>query len=625
MANRLQKIPRLVYTPGVAAVAARPPYCVTRQVVGSASGGLFGGFLSGGEGDVDAFGYQPTGATPEGWSGATSQGGQVNSYSAMRPVTRAVQQCYPGVPGRLAVPARLDQYDNLGWSAGGRTVDQVPDAGFFRCILPPSPVGVQVGLSGRLFQHAYAGMRHSLVARRGAFSIVESGSTVFGPGVLPASAAVEIRRQGGTVTYWVNDLMVYESAVPSSGEAYGGALLYSVVDYADSPQIGEAAIPVEFSARMPPLLAAISEVAGHNFMRGRLPGIHLDAELVPVKGVIRFAAELPQLVAAISSAAGINWMVSDMPRLGLHATLSTVEEMPSSMVAVLPNLILTSKLAQGNSVSFAAKVPLLIAAIATAPYNRVQAQLPLRLSANIGQPYMPDGETDGSDASFLNDTAQLETALLLLAMDFLDVSSTEASLTFILELSGFDSLEVSGDGSIGWVIELLAMEQVAIISRAQTARQQALQYAVNFMTGALTTYRDFDFLGFTYDDGDAYAWRKDGLYRIGGDGVGGSVINALVDFGATDYSDAHCKRMANAFVGVRSDGDCYLRLCVDDGPERVYKLIGEGPQKRAQLAKGVTGRTWNVRLELTEASYAQVDNVELEVGVSQRRSSGRRT
>lgn len=616
MANRLQKTPRLVYVPAVQAVPARAPYCITRQVTGNSSGWFFFGDTS----DADA--YQPIGEIPEGWSGVKLDG-YGTSYSSLRPVTRTEQVCYPGVIGSPAVAARMDQLDHVGWNAGGRSVDQVPNDGYFQCTLPSSPVGVQVGLCGRALQYNYADMQHSLVARRGAFSIVEAGFTVFGPGVLPAAARVEIRRVSGVVTYWVNGVQVYESAVPSSGEAYAGVLLYSVGDFVDSPGIESTIAPVSFAAQLPALVAAISDVGGQNFMLGRLPAIHLNAQLDPVIGVVSFAAQLPRLVAAISDVGGINRMLGALPPLTLTATLGPAEEMPNSMIAILPPPILSTVGLAGQSISFSAQLPSMIAAIADVPFNRVVATMPTRLMANIVEPYMPVGDTDGSDAMFVDETAVLETALLLIAMDSLEASSTQAVLTLILELSGFDSLGVSSDASIGWVVEMLALEQVAIVSRAGAARQQALQYAVNFMTGALTTYRDFDFLGFTYDDGHAYAWRTDGLYRLGVEGNGSEVVNALVDFGASDYGDAHKKRMAMAFIGVRTDGDCYLRLCADSGTEQVYRLIGTEPQKRAALAKGVDGRTWNVRLELTDATYASVDNIELEIGVSQRRGYGR--
>ncbi len=614
MANRLQKTPRLVYVPAVPAVPTRPAYCITRQVTGSSSGLNFSGASSGG--------YQPTGQIPDGWSGISDPNGYGTSYSPFKPVTRTERVCYPAVPGRAAVPARMDQFDSIGWNGGGRSISPVPNEGYFRCTLPPSPIGVQVGLSGRTFQHVYSGMRHSIVARREEYSIVEFGATVFGPAALPAGAVVEIRRSLGVVTYLINDEPVYQSAVLSSGEAYGGVVLYSVVDYVDSPQIGSTIPAIEFSASLPAMVAAISDVDDVSWMQGRLPALQFSAQLDRVRGVIEFSAQLPAMVAAISDVPDVAWMKGELPALRFQASMGPIEEIPSSMVAVLPPPIFTAKLQTGNDIQFSATLPAMISAIGEVPFNRVDTIIPLRLVANIGEPYMPEGESDGSDAMFVNEEAVLETALIMIAMESIGVASAEATLTMVLELASVDSVGIADQASIGWIIEMLAHENVAVFSKAESAKQQALQYAVNYMTGALTTYRDFDFLGFTFDDGQAYAWRKDGLYRLGVET--GEVINALVDFGASDYGDAHQKRMAMAFVGVRTDGECYLRLCTDDGPERIYKLVGGSPQSRAVLAKGVSGRTWNVRLELTDASYASVDNIELEVGVSQRRGYGRR-
>lgn len=615
MANRLQKTPRLVYTPAVPAVAPTAPYCTLVPVKNQSSIALSGGSSSGSSTSTWR-------DIPPGYNGISDPSGYGTSVpSPFRPMSGSQKVCTPGKPGKPAVPSRIDQSDNFGWNGGGRSVAQIPDNGYFRCTLPASPVGVQVGLAGRLFQHTYSEMRHSLVARRDAFTVVELGATVFGPDYLPPASVIEIRRSGGLVRYLVNGEQVYQSAAPSSGEVYAGTVLYSVIDYVDSPAIGSTIVPSVFSTKMPPLLAAISDVGGQSFMLGRLPEIQLNATLSTVKGLMYVSAALPALIAAISTAGGVSWMRSELPALGLRATLGPVEEMPSNMIAVLPPPILTAALISGQSLSFSAQIPAMVAAIADVPYSRVIANLPSRLIANIVEPYMPTGDTDGSDAAYMSDTATLETALLLIAMDSLEVASTDATLTFILELSGLDSMSIGSDASIGWVVEMLAMEQVAVLSRASSAKQQAIQYAVNFMTGALTTYRDFDFEGFTYDDGNAYAWRKDGLYRIG---AGNEVISALADFGATDYTDAHLKRIATAFIGVRTDGECYVRMCADEGAERVYKLIGGGNQKRADLGKGVSGRYWNVRLEVTDASYATVDNIELEVGVTQRRGYGRR-
>lgn len=660
MANRLLKSMVARYVPGVRAVAARPAYCETFGR-GPSSGGLslaFGNSSSagqGGQGGLGDFINQAVASYNEEWIPGSSayESSQIRqyleaTYDAMvkygagvavsippsagvpgsqfsgRSKNSKVTVCYVAVPGVVGSPARVDYSDNFGWNGGARSRTPISEAGYFRCTLPASPAGVMVGFSARTLYHTYSALTHVLAARRDSFTVVESGTTVFGPQALAPGAVFEVQRRHGQVNYLVNGVLVYQSAVPLVGEVYGASVLYSAADYVDSPQIGILEVPQVFIADFPGLVAVISDTLDYQFMDGHLLPILLTAQLDPVPGVNRFYAELPAMVCAISDVADYNFVRAELPAITSQAVLGLIEEQINAFLGVLPPPVLSCIGRQGVSVQFSAALPLAFAAADIASYSRIQATIPVRLITTIIEPYMPDGEIDGGDSLVGLDWSAIESALLLVAMDSLDVASSAAELVLVLELAGMDTLGFGDDASLGQILELLAMEQVAIISRAEAARQQALQYAVNYMTGALTTYRDFDFLGFTYDDGDAYAWRSDGLYRLGGEDAESSVVRALVDFGASDYGDAHLKRMATAFVGVRSDGDCYLRLRADDGPERVYKLIGGEPQKRAILAKGVRGRAWNVRLELTDASYASVDNIELEIAASQRRGYGRR-
>lgn len=614
MPNRLGKLQKLVYVPAVTPIAARDAYCVTKKLPQSYSGTR----LSGGGSSAP---IQPSGDTASFAGDFLSKFPGSYGYSPYSPTFITIKVCYPAVAGRAGSPARIDVLDNFGWDAGARSIAQVANSGYFRAQLPISPVGVQVGFCRKGFASNYSEMTHSLIARRDQYTVVEAGSQVFGPAALPASSVFEVRRAGGTVKYLVNDDVVYESAVPSSGEVYGGALLYSTTDFVDEPEIGTLETPIAFAMELPSMVVAISDDADYNAALLETAPMQLLAVLDAVPGDIQFSATLPAMVCAISQGAVYNAVSVEIPAFTLHATLGRIEEVPNSFIAVTPPLVVSATLHCGPALECAISLPFAFVAADIATYNRVDAVLPLRLGINTREAYLPSDMVDGSDALAATDQHGLEFAMLLVAMDSLDVSGS-ADLVVVLELSGLDSLGLSDSTSIGSIIEMLAMEQVSIMGHAGAARQQALQYAVNYLTGALTTYQDFDFLGFTHHEGQAFGWRKDGLYRIGVESE--ETMRLLVDFGATDYAEARLKRAAMGFVGVRTDGECYLRITADDGIERVYKLIGNGNQKRATLAKGVESRYWNVRLELTDASFATVDNVELEVGVTQRRSFSRR-
>lgn len=622
MANRLSKLQPLIYVPAVSAVTARAAYCV-----GGTSRRSFSGFgLSGGGHSSVQPGGEDTSLTADTVALLKSGYSAIkvpDNYSPYAPTAVSDKVCFPAVPGRAAAPARYDYVGNFGWNAGARSVAQVPPSGYFRGTLPPSPVGVQIGLCGRSFGHTYSEMQHSVVVRRDQLTVVELGSTVFGPITVPPSTVIEVRRQGGVVTYSANGAVVYTSTVPSAGERYAGTVVYSPGDYVDSPSIGTVIAPVNFAANQPSLVAAIADVSDHNIVRSAVPPLMLTAQLDLVTGAIRFKADLPAMVSAISTDTKANWMRGELQPSAFSATLSQVEELPNGFIVVIPPMLLTTRGMAGQALSFSAELPFAFAAANIASYNRMNAYFPLRITTKTQIPYFPADVVEGSDAALAYDSHTLESALLLLAYDSLDLSGS-AELVVVIELSGMDGANLGDTASIGSLVEMLAMEQVAIVSKTSTAQQQALQYAVNYITGALTTYKGFDFSGFTYHDGRAYAWRSDGLYGIGGGDDNGSAIQALVDFGTTDYGDALLKRAESAYLGVRTDGECYLRIYADDKAERVYKLVGDGNERRALLAKGVTSRFWSVRLEMTDATFATVDNLEVRVGLSQRRTISRR-
>lgn len=601
MANRLQKTPIAVYTPAVTPIPERPAYCVTERVFAS---------------------YQNASVPPSDPAPGTGVSWPV---FVLRPVYRTVTTCYPRIVGRPGSPARTDYYSNAGWNAGARSISTVPENGFFRCVLPSTLSGVQIGFTDAAFDHTYAHMSHALVARATGYTIIEAGHDVTAEAPLPAGAEVEIRRTGGVVTFLINGSLVYTSETPSAGEVFAGAVLYSTLDYVDSPVIGSLDLGLRFDATLPRIETLLSDTDVVLFDRP-IPRLALAAILDAVPGVMRLQAELPA-VRALMSDRDVVLFDAELPVPRVSAHLARPEAVVSGMVGLLPPPVFSSLLRSGEAMSFSAELPSRVHFLAAdRPVVLCDAELDLRLRLMAWEPYMPEGEIDGGDAAYMVDQHTLEFAMLLVGMDSLGVESTTASLLIVMELAAMDGLQMLDNASIGSIVELLAMEQVAINSTTSAARRQALQYAVNYMTGALARYQDFDFLGFTQNaHGDAYAWRSDGLYRLGTERDEGDVIRALVDFGATDYGDAHLKRLDAAYLGVRTDGQCYLRVTGDDGVERVYQLVGEGSQKRGRLAKGVASRYWNVRLEVADASFATIDNIELEVAVSQRRGYGSRT
>lgn len=75
------------------------------------------------------------------------------------------------------------------------------------------------------------------------------------------------------------------------------------------------------------------------------------------------------------------------------------------------------------------------------------------------------------------------------------------------------------------------------------------------------------------------------------------------------------------YFGLCTDGQVLAVLRADDGAEHTYKVVSREPTLRATTAKGVTGRSWRLKLKIYAASQAELATVETSVAASSRRLS----
>lgn len=531
----------------------------------------------------------------------------------------------PAIPGTPAVAAQTVVVGANGWAAGGRTLQRMDGNGAltlrFTTVVAALAGLARPGSSYGFGVPLFAWYRHGSVAE-----VVESGRTVYSQPAPSGSPVYTVARMGGQIEYRIDGALVYTS------EAYDSAPL---VGYGTPYAVGDSVLATIESANaiqgsLPALVGRLGTLS--NRIQGAIPAL---AGAIVSTNAGRIAGTLPAIAGRLGNWSGI--------RGSIPALTGELRGEPSfvvnSVYAVLPPISGFLTGIQGVSGRISGQLPVLRAAIwSEAGGGRIRGTLPLVRGSLIesAPPIVPEVLPIG-------DFAILESALLLVTLDGLDVSSS-ATLTLILELSTVDGLELSDLAGVGSLVELLTMDGVRVSGGIRVAggsfvggsvdqpssdgiaailRGEALQYAVNLATGALSTYTGFDFAGFVRVDGATYGWRKDGLYRIGEATDSGSMIQALVDFGASDMGTAQAKRISMAWLGLRTDGGVYLRMRADSGTEYVYRAKEARDTYRAALAKGVTGRQWNMQLVLEDASYAALDSIEVEIATTQRRFNSR--
>ncbi|EIK96050.1 hypothetical protein PMM47T1_13860 [Pseudomonas sp. M47T1] len=219
-------------------------------------------------------------------------------------------------------------------------------------------------------------------------------------------------------------------------------------------------------------------------------------------------------------------------------------------------------------------------------------------------------------------TAQV-TSKLTTADSYLTDAVVYGLLTNVLTVSSAvdGGIEVTGAyteylavlDSYGTAAEFQALLASALTLRdsASISAQGLLQYATNIASGAVGRYQGFDFSGFCRVGMFTYGFRSDGLYllRLGDDN--GAPISAMVDMAAEALAATMQSRLEMLYFGLDTDGEVLVRMVSDDDREQFYRAQPVQPAVwRAKPALGVNSRHWRMRLEITDATAAQLENVE---------------
>lgn len=679
MTNRLQKQPVLTYVPAVAPVAARDAYCVSQQVLTGYQTETTGGgeavFLS--AEDLASAGFVQTvspGSQPVFRDVLNTQTGtyerQLIGWWIIPPVTsrripiyQTVRTCYPAQPQVIGQPARIDVYENNGWNGGARSSAQVPVGSYLQVKLPATPYGVEVGLSDGQFDHSYGHPTHALVARPTGITPIERGLDVAPE--QPLGSVVRIIRHQSGVRMMIDDQTVYQSDTPIVGAAYGDVTLYSTADFVDEPVIG--------AYHETGGVAELSMVTAFGESAGGIAAMTLDMEALVLLNGQALTGGVATLQLKSQVEAYARYEVGGSIDMAQGADLTgfvyiDASGLVSSGVAnyghgaigakgkAMMGVSGTSKPMYGHGRFLATRSTARLNRAETVPFQSVgvfspglgsavmKRSLKMQGSGSMGVAgkasetflmggsapaatvyrgvnwwsYMPEGVLDVGQMMMALDHIALQGGALFVIAESIQVGAT-IDLYMVVNFEIAEFVGVSNDATLSYIVQMAIEERMRLSSAGADARREAVQYAVNAVSGALSTYRNFGFKKFARMGGDTYAITDAGLYRLGGEGDDGETLNAFIDFGSSDMGTSRSKRVSSIYAGIATDGTVYLRVSGDDGVEQVYRAVGDGVERRAKTAKGLTARHWRVRLELADATYAELDNIEIELGVSQRR------
>lgn len=135
-------------------------------------------------------------------------------------------------------------------------------------------------------------------------------------------------------------------------------------------------------------------------------------------------------------------------------------------------------------------------------------------------------------------------------------------------------------------------------------------WAVNTRTGAVTEYSNYVFNSFSKLNNRYLAASSSGLYELtgstdDGDDVIAQIKSGLIQFNATKFAG-----LAGAYLGVRGEGDMFLKMVTGSGLEFIYRVRTQDMRTtKVNFGKGLRARYFSFELISTGQDF-DIDTVE---------------
>lgn len=150
-------------------------------------------------------------------------------------------------------------------------------------------------------------------------------------------------------------------------------------------------------------------------------------------------------------------------------------------------------------------------------------------------------------------------------------------------------------------------------------------YVMNTETAALSQYTNFAFNSVAYMNGKLYATSQDGFYVLEGANDDGVNTDAYIESGYSDLGEQHTKHAGSLYFGYTSDGpvgvdvETYGSGHAKQSYELEMRDATSPRNNRVKLGKGLSSRHWRITVKNIDGSHFELNDMAIDVAVSQRR------
>lgn len=505
----------------------------------------------------------------------------------------------PPTPAIEAEPATIFTDFNVGWNSRAESVAVVEGLGRFDFQVSPSSVGVVVGIGGQrglphfMLEHAFYFSRATVV-------VMEKGVKLGPTRGFTGEDVFSLARVPDGVMYLINDEEVWFTPSSTMRPSILQAALYVSGDMVFNASVstvsgGRTSLPNLFGIGFEKEYGTSSTFLPQLICEGRDFDISVHASLSPLTSL---GSDTPigSAITALSPLTGTGYGSAEELGYALSATsLAYLQSYLTgrSVKIVRSNCTLLPITGLGSDREYAASI------------SYIEELEGFALSYAEGDVHMTSlgeafTEVFGSSliSVLMSSTGQVTGAISFDLLMDAELSSTgQASTTF--------DLDSAIEATILSVIS--ARTSLGMGSAGDTC------WVVNADTGASSRYEGFEFNSFATLDGQLYATREDGLYRVGADDDAGEPIRAMISLGRQTFGSTHLKGLTAAYLGVSSTDTMYLKVVVNGGNEYIYRARRNDEfmkTQRIDTGKGLRANYFDFEIYNSDGSDFELDSVE---------------
>lgn len=574
-----------------------------------------------------------------------------SAYCEPTTVTVASQPAIAAVAPVAPTESQTIISNNIGWNSGAISGPSLTDSGGFAWKVTAGTTGMVAGFAAFNTDTAVSRITHGFYYATGKLSVMEGGAVKQANISNVSGDVLRVQRFGTQVTYWVNNTLVFTSAVPSSGTVYLDVSLYTAGDSVYDPALYavkelSANVTATANAKLSGQVRGTLNAAASTYASIRKNNVVDLAATASAAASASAAITLTGLLSATASAAAsvdasmasAVARVSMLPLSGnagagvLGASVNVAMEAVTSISyasSILPtingaNIVLyplggTAHGLTGTVGQVYVSFEPMVSLAGTGSYASAETtMLPLTSTSSA----LPAGLAVAISSVAANDSLAAERLLYVVMNSSLTTMAT-IEVTRLIDAEATSQVSANPTMSLGGsLLNASILEAVRAVTDTMVAGEDdAVVWVINRRTGATWRYEGYNFTRYLQTREHSYGVKQDGIYLLDGDLDIAAPIQASVDFGRKNFGTTLAKRLESIYLTADSDGDMSLRVEDDSGNEYFYTVRGVSPldTTRAELGRGLRANYYSLQLYNVDGADFELANIEFLTAVLKRR------